>query len=66
MPSGNGAAFADLDMDDINSEGEEEEEEEEGVAAEDLEEDWMNETILMKYFFSAIRLYFGQQKCPNI
>ena len=38
VPSGNGAAFADLDMDDINSEGEEEEEEEEGVAAEDLEE----------------------------
>ena len=36
--AGNAAAFADLDMDDVNSEGEEEEEEEEGVAADDLEE----------------------------
>jgi hypothetical protein len=35
---GSGPAGYDLDMDDINSEGEEEEEEEEGAAADDLEE----------------------------
>ena len=36
--AGGPPGYGDLDMDDMNSEGEEEEEEEEGVAADDLEE----------------------------